>query len=531
MKFIYSPLIIFVLLHFNANSQVNTSIVNQKTIGGSNWDLLRNGLKTSDNGYLIGGSSSSGISGEKTDTNRGSFSSSDFWILNLDHNLNIQWQKTIGGNSNDDLAEIIKCSDGGYLCVGSSISPVSADKTVGCYGQNDYWVVKLDSSGNILWQNVYGGLGDDNAVSAIQLGNGSFIIAGSSDSDSSGVKSENSRGWDDYWVVCIDSIGNLIWDKTIGGSEPDGHPQISQDLDNNIYIVGQTISPVSGDKTAPSYGQSDIWLIKIGPAGNIIWDKSYGGSNDEGMNFESILIYNNYIYLCTYSASNVSGNKTDSCRGYADYWILKLDLDGNKIWDKTYGGAMPDAPETMIISQDKELIIGGISNSDISGDKLDPSFGMGDQWIICLDTNGFLQWQKTIGGNQDDDLSNMVEIGNNNYILFGSSQSGISGLKTETCRGNVDYWVVEIATNVGIENNLHAEKNVILYPNPATNSLTIESSLKAIIEIINIQGQIVKIYPTNDTKNSVDISALQGGIYFLKLTTAEGSLVKKFVKE
>lgn len=527
MKNLFAFTFILILFSCHLQAQLSTSIVNQKTYGGNENEFLCRGLKNADNSFIIGGNSGSGISGDKTDTNRGIWD--DFWIMKLNSDLSIRWQKTIGGNNNDDLYNMVPCQDGGFLLIGTSASPISGDKTVAGFGDNDFWTVKIDSTGNILWQNVYGGSGSDAPSSVIRLKNGKYLIGGSSASDISGVKTENSRGLHDYWIVCIDSLGNKLWDKTIGGSQGDGLWQIIQVSDNGILLYGISNSPISGEKTAASFGLNDIWLVKIDTTGNVIWDKTFGGNDTETAG--AICYKNGSIYMACLSFSGISGTKTDTCRGLFDYWVLKLDADGNKIWDKTIGGNKGEQPNSIFISSENQLLITGSSNSDISGDKTEASYGLSDFWVVALDTNGNINWQKTIGGSDDDGCNDMIEIGNNNYMLFGSSLSGISGLKTEASRGQQDYWVVEIATNVGIENNLLSEKNLIIYPNPVTNNLTIETPQKAIIEIINIQGQIVKIYPTNDTITSFDISALQSGIYFLKLTTAEGSLVKKFVKE
>lgn len=177
-------------------AQITTSVVNQRTFGGSLNEMPSCGLKTADNGYIIGGGSESSISGDKTEPNRGLYN--DYWIIRLNPDLSIKWQKTIGGNSNDFLQHLIGCKDGGFICVGSSVSPISGEKAIAGYGDNDYWVIKIDSSGNILWQNVYGGTGADQPSSIIRLTNGKYIIGGTSDSDSSGVKTENSRGVNDY---------------------------------------------------------------------------------------------------------------------------------------------------------------------------------------------------------------------------------------------------------------------------------------------------------------------------------------------
>ena len=526
MKKIHHFLIIIILLIaiYPIQAQVTTSIVNQRTYGGSLTELLTCGIKTTGNGFIIGGSSESGISGDKTDPNKGL---DDIWILRLNPDLSIKWQKTIGGNDIDGLGSIIECKDGGFICLGLSYSPVSGDKTVANYGDRDYWVVKIDSSGNIQWQNVYGGAGSDAPSSIIRLSNGKYLIGGTSESDSSGVKTQNSRGMGDYWIVCIDSLGNKLWDKTIGGSQGDASSQITQVSANGILLAGTSFSPVSGEKSQPSFGGNDYWLVKIDTNGNVLWDKTFGGNNqDVGA---SICYENNYIYLSCYSNSDISGTKTEPCIGSYDYWILKLDAEGNKIWDKTIGGTANDLSFSISLSTNSELLIAGSSGSDISGDKTENSYGLSDFWVVALDTNGSINWQKTIGGSDYDECNMLVEIANNNYMLFGNSSSGISGLKTDACRGVQDYWVVEIATNFGIENNFLSEQNLKLYPNPVINSFVLEYTLEQnevmTIGIYDINGKLIKAFLSNTKinkgriKEQLDIRDLQSGIYIVRISS------------
>ena len=127
----------------------------------------------------------------------------------------IQWQNTIGGNSNDYLARVLQTSDGGYILGGNSQSNISGDKTENCIGGEDMWIVKIDNLGNLQWQNTIGGSHFDQFGSFAQTNDGGYILGGTSRSDSSGDKTENSYGVDDYWVVKIDSSGEIQWDKTM----------------------------------------------------------------------------------------------------------------------------------------------------------------------------------------------------------------------------------------------------------------------------------------------------------------------------
>ena len=208
----------------------------------------------------MGGTSTSNISGDKTEISQGDF---DYWVVKLDASGNIQWQNTIGGNGFDDLGSLQQTADGGYILGGKSNSNISGDKTENSQGVLDYWVVKLDASGNIQWQNTIGGNGFDELISLQQTADGGYILGGYSVSNISGDKTENSQGGKDYWVVKLDASGNIQWQNTIGGNGNDELYSLQQTTDGGYILGGQSISNISGDKTENCQGFYDFWVVKL----------------------------------------------------------------------------------------------------------------------------------------------------------------------------------------------------------------------------------------------------------------------------
>ena len=202
------------LLAISMNSISQLVIQKQKDIGGSAYDELHGVYVTRDGGLIAGGISYSNKSGDKTQNIRGN---SDYWVVKMDKTGKIQWDKTIGGNGSDNLKSVIQTSDGGYALVGESDSYISVEKSEDSRGGFDYWLVKLDSLGNIQWDKTIGGGATELIDNLVQTSDGGFILAGSSDSYASGEKSEFSRGSLDMWVVKLNKYGTKIWDKTIGG--------------------------------------------------------------------------------------------------------------------------------------------------------------------------------------------------------------------------------------------------------------------------------------------------------------------------
>jgi hypothetical protein len=495
----------------------------QKTFGGSSYDELRKLCLTKDGGYIAGGLSYSDASGEKSQNSRGA---DDYWIIKANRNGKIQWEKTFGGDWEDNFKSIIQTNDGGYALIGESSSGISGEKTDYSRGSTDYWLVKLDSLGNIQWDKTYGGSGTEFIDDIVQAQDGSYILAGSSDSYASGEKTEDTRGNFDMWVVKVDVNGNKLWDKTIGGSDYDLCSPVKLTKDGGVILGGFSGSNKSGEKSEDNRGySSDFWIVKLDKKGNIQWDKTIGGSGDDYCH--SLIATGNGYLAVGNSNSAISGEKTANSWGGYDYWVVKLDRQGNKLWDKTIGGS---SEEHDVWSLDSTLdgqgyILGGQSYSPISGNKTEYSKGGYDYWVVKINKKGKILWNKTFGGSDDERLNSIVEIEKNKFLLGGTSWSDISGDKTENSRGSGDYWIVQLNDRTGtssvIASSQNADAAIIaatgfkVYPNPVKDILHISVNKETTVSLTNESGKIVftKKVDKNDIMN---IAALPPGIYYLK---------------
>ena len=423
----------------------------QNTIGGSDVDILESIHQTTDGGYILGGFSKSNISGDKTENSIGTY---DYWIVKTNSAGNIQWQNTIGGIGYEELHSISQTTDGGYLLGGYSRSNISGDKSENCIGgAGDYWIIKTDSTGNIQWQNTIGGVGDDLLNSLMPTEDGGYILGGNSDSGPSGDKTEFCIGNDDYWIVKIDSLGTIQWQNTIGGSSQDQLNSIKQTSDEGYILGGWSNSNTSGDKTENNWDTtlitSDYWIVKIDSSGNIQWQNTIGGSNADILHSIQQTADGGYI-LGGYSNSDFSGDKTENSMGGFDYWLVKTDSTGNILWQKTFGGSGYDYLYSVQPTTDGGYILGGYSWSGISGNKTESLWdtivqASGDYWIIKTDEFGNIKWQNDIGGSNNDWSNFILQSIDGGYILNGNSNSDISGDKTENCIGSMDYWIVKLS--------------------------------------------------------------------------------------
>lgn len=293
------------------------------------------------------------------------------------------------------------------------------------------------------WDKRYGG---DNAEAPqdLALSDSGYLFAGYSDSDLSGDIVQTSRGSYDYWIVRTGAGGDKLWDKRYGGQGGDFLNSIHTTLDHCFILGGTSGSYANGDKSENTRGNLDYWVVKIDYDGNKIWDKRFGGNLNDNMFALSVTNDGGYI-MGGYSNSGLGGDKTeanrDSFHFYDDYWIVKIDSLGNKQWDKTLGGAQQDGLVDICVTGDGGYLLGGTSSSLASGDKSQNTWGDSDYWVVKIDSLGNKQWDKRYGTVGDDRFDRFIPISNNRFILAGETDGGISGDKTNA---KVGYWLVTI---------------------------------------------------------------------------------------
>jgi gliding motility-associated-like protein len=439
IKFIIFSLIITIFFSLKMSSQ---TIQWQNTIGGNDYDWSDFIEVSNDGNYLLGGYSYSNISDDKNENSRGE---GDYWLIKIDDiSGNLLWQKTIGGNRFDHLTSGKETKDGGYILGGYSSSGISGEKTQSSRGADDYWIVKLDINRNIIWDKTFGGTGVDRLTSIIETPDGGYLIGGSSDSNISGEKTENSRGTLDMWIIKTDSSGNIMWQKTFGGSNIDWVQSMVKTPDGGYLLAGSSHSNISGDKTQNSRGGGDYWVLKIDSLGAIVWQKTIGGNN--GDYAKSIIATSDGNYLIGGdSFSTISGEKTENkINNSDDAWLLKLNNNGQILWQKVIGGDDTEILADIRMTSDNGFILGIMSYSGISGNKSEVSRGQRDYWMVKLDSSGKFEWDKTVGGDSFDQTQSIVQAKDGGYVTLGWSQSNISGDKTENKSGLQDFWVVKL---------------------------------------------------------------------------------------
>lgn len=345
------------------------------------------------------------------------------------------WIRSFGGQMDDFGSSVQQTADGGYIIFGITESFGG--------GSNDYWLIKTDSIGNKIWDKTYGGENSDEASFGCQTSDDGYLIVGSTNSFDLGKK--------DIWLIKTDNQGDMIWNKTYGGAGYETASEVLQTNDGGIAIFGYTDSFGAGNR--------DMWLIKTDNEGNIIWEKTYGGKQDD---------QGNSIKQTTDGGFILAGSKyTSVYTTKFDIWLVKIDVSGEIIWEKTYGGDGDDYAWSVQQTSDGgyiicgEYYVGGVNEFDIFLLKTDsngevlwerifnhilhdrgwsvlqtPDGGYivaGDTFtgpnvdgiLIKTDSNGDTQWIKTYGGHQTDITVHVQLTNDGGYILTGYDQPGM----------------------------------------------------------------------------------------------------------
>lgn len=431
---------ILLLLLYNCSTEDTADNANQgetifvKTLGGSNNDSAQSVVATADGGYAILGFTQSNDE-DITDKQNESF---DYWVLKYDITDHLEWQKTYGGSLDERGRSIIQTQDGGYAVLGYSFSN-DGDNTTNA-GLQDFWLLKLDAIGNIIWQKTYGFGGADSGISVIETNDQGYLITGVLDVTASGGLGNSSRtanrhAGGDYWALKLDTSGSIEWSRYFGGNFTDTPEAVIQTNDNDFIIVGGSDS--EDTDITNNKGTYDFWIIRISSSGDLLWEKSFGGNQiDEARAIVSSGDGNFIIAGDTRSGDNdVSINK-----GAADLWLIKITPNGDLLWEKTIGGSSFDVARSMVKSQNNGFLIAGSSRSndqDVNENK-----GQNDAWIINVDNNGNLLWETTVGGSNIDFAYGIAELNDSSIIAVGDSVSSDGDILTN--KGFTDMLVIKM---------------------------------------------------------------------------------------
>ena len=479
----------------------------QKAFGGTKSEEAYSAHQTEDGGYIVAGTTSSN-NGDVF----GNHGTVDFWVLKLDSTGSVQWKKPYGGGTDEQASAIQQTADRGYIVVGYTLS--NTWDVSGNHGYYDGWLLKLDSMGAIQWQRCLGGSGWDEANDVQQTSDGGYIVAGQSRSTDGDVT--GNHGFSDYWLVKLDSMGNIEWQRSHGGSHEDIAHAVSQTSDGGYIVAGEAFS-IDGNVTG-NHGSSDYWVLKLNYEGKIEWEKSLGGTSIDRAN--DILQSRDGGYIAfgqTYSNNgDVTGN-----HGANDFWVVKLGIDGNIEWKKTFGGSNEDFARSINQTSDGGFVMTGMTQSN-NGDVLGNDGGA-DVWVLKISKSGEFQWQKTFGGTQAEGGHSIQQTTDGGYVFAGfawSNNGDVSGV-----HGSSDFWVVKLSP-LSSPTTTPQTLPLEIFPNPATISISLKLQTEEptlTLRITDLLGRELSRQTITNGGNA-NISALPNGFYLITATTDSGKV-------
>lgn len=424
----------------------------------------------------------------------------NFYIIKIDADGQLIWEETFGGSNSEIAYAITDTDDGGYIIIGDTDSEDGQVENI--QGKTDIWAIKINEDGELLWSKTFGGFNYDRATSIAKTQDKNFVIGGYSNTT---YITANTGVSMDFWVLKINTNGEIIWQKSMGTIQDDITKSIYPTADGGCVVAGMT--------------QDQVYMVKMQEDGDILWEKTFDGNRN---NVAKILQTNAGGFL-------LAGHSTPTnSTGSLSYWVIKTDENAEIIWEKRFGGSKTDIATTIIENPDNEIFIAGLSySSDI---QVSESFGYTDYWIVKLNPEGQIIWEKSYG--YDVSFENpkaMKPTFDGGLIIAGTttmSNNSYSGCWVVKINDG-SFPIIELPQS--IESPISEATSI--YPNPNTGTFTIETNDTSTknIQIYNNLGQLIQEKPFNEADTQIDLSNIPKGIYFLSIQTDQQTFTKKII--
>ncbi len=421
----------------------------------------------------------------------------DFWLLKIDPSGSLLWENNYGGSILETANSVKQTRDGGYIIGGAA---QSNNGDVGAnYGGEDAWIVKTGPLGSIQWQRNYGGTQDDVCTSIHTTANGGYTFGGYTSSPDIDVVS--TFGGMDYWLVNLSQTSQVNGQGTFGGSNQDFSYDMVPTIDKGYIMVGKTAS--NDGNVSNNFGSDDLWVVKVRFNGQIEWERSYGGTgSDVG---RAIQQTKDGGYIITGTTSSFNGNVSNN-NGNSDIWVIKIDPTGGIMWENTFGGSSFDFGRDVLQTGDGGYLVGGyVFSNDVF---VSNNYGNYDAWVIKLDDSGGLLWEKNLGGRENDLLESIQLTNDGGYIVTGSTNS--VDIDITNPFGDNDVWVVKLNAPISLN-------ATILDAEILCNGDT-DADLDAIVS----GGTAPYTYNWSNGESTQDVFNVGAGNYTLTVTDASG---------
>ena len=380
-------------------------------IGGTNEDVVKKVISTNDGGFVLVGNSKS-TDGDFDKKNR---TGNDIFLIKMDPIGKLIWTQTYGGSDDDIGNDVVEASDGSFYIIGYSKSN-DGDATVNM-GQHDNWLIKTDSYGKLIWEKSYGFKGHDHAYSIIKTNDGGLFFNGFFDFTASGGQGDSARhGVGEFWCHKVNINGDIVWRKYFGGTNNDRSYDAVETEDGGFIIVGTSES--QDVQISNPFGSYDMWIVRLSSAGDLLWEKSFGGSSID----EAVAIIknqdNNFTILGNTNSKNIEGIVS---KGINDFILLKINSSGNIISKICHGSSKFDYAKDIIQTEDGSQFVIGYSRS--SNDLNNFSLKNNAVFLSQTQPNGIIQKTWQIAGDGEDLGYSVSQIKNGSIVLVGTTES------------------------------------------------------------------------------------------------------------
>ncbi len=516
-----------------------------KSAGGSDVDCgLVIAVDGSGNSYVTGYFQSATITFGTTTLTNANAGNTDMFVVKYDAAGNVVWAKSAGGSDEEWGYDIAVDGGGNSYVTGyfqsATITFGTTTLTNANAGFKDMFVVKYDAVGNVVWAKSAGGSDEEWGSGIAVDGGGNSYVTGyfQSTSITFGTTTLTNAGAGntdmDMFVVKYDAAGNVVWAKSAGGSDEEWGLGIAVDGGGNCYVTGgfqsATITFGTTTLTNANAGFTDMFVVKYDAAGNVVWAKSAGGSNDDfGFGIAVDGGGNSYVtgYFQSTSITFGTTTLTNAGAGNADMFVVKYDATGNVVWVKSAGGS------------DEEwgsgIAVDGGGNSYVSGyfqsatitfgptTLTNAGAGNADMFVVKYDATGNVVWAKSVGGSDDDFGGGIAVDGGGNCYVTGGFQSATITFGTTTLTnagaGNEDMFVAKLNL-INNVNEISQDNLFSVFPNPAQSVINIKADTKLIGEVYTIYdntGRVVLSGKLNTESTTIELGNLSGGIFMFSV--------------
>lgn len=486
------------------------SIEWQRTLGGSYFDEPADVATAPDGNYFM-----VGATGSKNYDIFGHRGTIDYFVAKFNPSGAVMWKKPYGGSDWDEPYCVHPLDDGGCIVLGWS-SSVNHDVHNSHGGPSDAWLIRLGPTGNILWQRTYGGSNKDELYDISPTADGGYLLTGLTNSTDGDVQA--NYGGTDFWVVKTDSLGQIMWENSYGGTQDDIAYRGFEASDGSLIVVGESKS--ADWQVLSNKGQTDMLVMKLTPDGFITWSLSFGGSGKDQGNLGDE-VPNGYLVGGT--SGSIDGDFSGSIH-YVDFWLIKLGYDGTVVWQKTIGGSGADRADEMVVFEDGSCAITGTVWSDDFD--FEGNDGIIDIGIARINADGDLLWQKTYGGTKAEMAAGIDRTPDNGFILTGYAWSVDGDLTGLVNHGYNEFWVLKL-TPESISATLDTKTEpVLLYPNPTADvvNISVPEPFSELHVVITDASGITVLQKDVINGDPLSLAGLPAGMYTLQARMPDGRM-------